>query len=232
MFIARRIALAILVAASPVAATETLIDFSDGLFPNGEGPVTYQGVTFTNNGDGAGGPGMLGTTDWGFYFTNAPGASLGLAFNDEWGNTDLRLDFPEGTTKVEMLVSTGPQTLYAADFYGPGDVFLFTVEASMPGDEQAGIIGGEDFRLIAYVRVYEPNGDNFNITLIDDIRYSDEGGEDCYPDFTGDGLLDLFDFLQFINEFDQGTDRVDCDESGALDFFDFLCFTNAFNEGC
>ena len=54
----------------------------------------------------------------------------------------------------------------------------------------------------------------------------------CYPDFTGDGSLDLFDFLAYVNEFNAGGDGADCDEDGELTRFDFLCFVNAFNAGC
>jgi hypothetical protein len=54
----------------------------------------------------------------------------------------------------------------------------------------------------------------------------------CYADFTGDGALDLFDFLAFVNAFNAGEDRADCAADGALDLFDFLCFVNAFNQGC
>jgi hypothetical protein len=54
----------------------------------------------------------------------------------------------------------------------------------------------------------------------------------CYADFTGDGALDLFDFLAFVNLFNAGDPAADCDHSDTLDLFDFLCFTNAFNEGC
>jgi hypothetical protein len=54
----------------------------------------------------------------------------------------------------------------------------------------------------------------------------------CYADFTGDGALDLFDFLAYVNAFNAAEDRADCTEDGAFDFFDFLCFTNAFNQGC
>jgi hypothetical protein len=57
-----------------------------------------------------------------------------------------------------------------------------------------------------------------------------DGG--CYPDFTGEGDLDLFDFLAYVNSFNDAEDRADCTEDGALDFFDFLCFANAFNDGC
>jgi hypothetical protein len=54
----------------------------------------------------------------------------------------------------------------------------------------------------------------------------------CYPDFTGDGALDLFDFLAYVNAFNAGDMDADCDRNGPLDLFDFLCFVNAFNEGC
>jgi hypothetical protein len=59
-----------------------------------------------------------------------------------------------------------------------------------------------------------------------------ESGPSCYPDFTGDGVLDLFDFLEFVNQFNAGDDSANCDGEGGLDLFDFLCFTNAFNAGC
>jgi probable HAF family extracellular repeat protein len=55
---------------------------------------------------------------------------------------------------------------------------------------------------------------------------------ECYPDFTGEGDLDLFDFLEYVNAFNDGEDRADCTGEGALDLFDFLCFVNAFNDGC
>jgi hypothetical protein len=57
-------------------------------------------------------------------------------------------------------------------------------------------------------------------------------GGNCYPDFTEDGELDLFDFLEYVNAFNAGDAAADCDENEILDLFDFLCFVNAFNEGC
>jgi hypothetical protein len=54
----------------------------------------------------------------------------------------------------------------------------------------------------------------------------------CYPDFTGDGSLDLFDFLGYVNAFNAGDDTAECDGGGGLDLFDFLCFVNQFNAGC
>jgi probable HAF family extracellular repeat protein len=57
-------------------------------------------------------------------------------------------------------------------------------------------------------------------------------GAACYADFTGDGELDIFDFLGFVNAFNAGEDIANCDDEGGLDLFDFLCFTNTFNAGC
>jgi uncharacterized membrane protein len=54
----------------------------------------------------------------------------------------------------------------------------------------------------------------------------------CYADCTGEGALDVFDFLCFQDAFVQGDPYADCDESGSLDVFDFLCFQDAFVRGC
>lgn len=54
----------------------------------------------------------------------------------------------------------------------------------------------------------------------------------CYGDFDGDGALSLFDFLAYVNRFNDAGLDADCDLSGKLDLFDFLCFVNAFNAGC
>jgi hypothetical protein len=54
----------------------------------------------------------------------------------------------------------------------------------------------------------------------------------CSPDLDRNGTLDLFDFLEFMNLYNDGHPEADCTGDAVLDLFDFLCFTNAFNEGC
>jgi hypothetical protein len=54
----------------------------------------------------------------------------------------------------------------------------------------------------------------------------------CYADFTGEGDLDLFDFLEYVNVFNAGDGLADCTHDGELDLFDFLCYVNVFNAGC
>ena len=63
--------------------------------------------------------------------------------------------------------------------------------------------------------------------------------DSCYADCdqsTGNGVLDIFDFLCGQNSFVLGQSYAcDCDTStgnGVCDLFDFLCFQNAFVGGC
>jgi hypothetical protein len=62
------------------------------------------------------------------------------------------------------------------------------------------------------------------------MRLTLPGG--CYADYNADGVLDLFDFLAFVNAFNAGDPGADCTGEGVGDLFDFLCFVNAFNAGC
>ena len=54
----------------------------------------------------------------------------------------------------------------------------------------------------------------------------------CRIDMNGDGTLNIFDFLEFQNAFDAGSDRADINGDGTLNIFDFLEFQNMFDAGC
>jgi hypothetical protein len=54
----------------------------------------------------------------------------------------------------------------------------------------------------------------------------------CRADLDGDGLLTIFDFLEFGNLFDAGDLRADFDGDLLLTFFDFLVYQNEFADGC
>ena len=78
-----------------------------------------------------------------------------------------------------------------------------------------------------------PNAGDYDAFL---IKYGDAS---CYADCdtsTGNGVLDMLDFLCFQNSFVNSEPYAcDCDTStGSLvcDIFDFLCFQNAFVAGC
>lgn len=58
------------------------------------------------------------------------------------------------------------------------------------------------------------------------------GGDDCYPDFNGDGSLDVLDFVAFQGAFINGDPEADCNEDGKLNVLDFVCFQASFQKGC
>jgi hypothetical protein len=54
----------------------------------------------------------------------------------------------------------------------------------------------------------------------------------CRPDLDLDGALTIFDFLTFLNLFQDGDTQADFDGDGELTIFDFLAFQTAFDAGC
>lgn len=58
------------------------------------------------------------------------------------------------------------------------------------------------------------------------------GGNECYADCDLNGVKDFFDFLCFLNAFDDEDPYADCEANGIFDFFDFLCFLNEFDAQC
>jgi V8-like Glu-specific endopeptidase len=70
---------------------------------------------------------------------------------------------------------------------------------------------------------------------IDDVVVTSDSidcGTGCYPDCTGEGMLDVFDFLCFQDAFTLMDPYADCDGNTTFDVFDFLCFQDAFVTGC
>ncbi len=54
----------------------------------------------------------------------------------------------------------------------------------------------------------------------------------CYADINGDGVLDFFDYLDFVDRFSIGSLAADFNEDGIVDFFDYLDFVDRFSQGC
>lgn len=54
----------------------------------------------------------------------------------------------------------------------------------------------------------------------------------CKADFNGDGILDFFDYLDFVAAFSGNDPSADFNGDGVIDFFDYLDFVAAFAEGC
>ncbi len=54
----------------------------------------------------------------------------------------------------------------------------------------------------------------------------------CFADFNNDGIVDTFDYLDFVQQFSVGNVTADINTDGAVDFFDYLDFVAAMSEGC
>ena len=53
-----------------------------------------------------------------------------------------------------------------------------------------------------------------------------------FADFNGDGSVDFFDYLDFVDAFSSGLPAADFNADGAIDFFDYLDFVDVFSSGC
>ncbi len=161
------------------SGSEQVITFDPG-FGRQCAPYLYEDVTFDEDGDGTGGECFTADRDWGGYgyFSNIPGASQGLGFNDGWGNSKIIMNPPAGTNRFGCLLSTGVQTDFTLSLYDGSNNLLGSVTGSMPAAGEAVFLGYETNSPIARAEVTEPNGENSNITLMDDVRF--EGGSaDC-----------------------------------------------------
>jgi hypothetical protein len=154
--------------------------------------------------------------------------------NDQW-NIQFRMDSEFGVVEVQFLDVTAPVILdqwvnFRAEIDLDADTakIFYNNELLWEGAYTEGV-NGTGSTDIAALDLYSNGADP---VYFDNVCLTEVGGGDCYADFTGDNVLDLFDFLAFVNSFNAGEDKANCDNEGGLDLFDFLCFTNEFNAGC
>ncbi len=158
------------------SGSEQVITFDPG-FSQQCAPYEYEGVIFDEDGGGTGGACFNAYNDWGNFFSNISGSSQGIGFHDQWGNSKIIMNPPAGTTRFGCLLSTGLQTDYAMHLYDGNGNLLGSTSGSMPADAQAVFLGYEADSPIARVEITEPNGENGQILLMDDVRF--EGTSDC-----------------------------------------------------
>ncbi len=146
----------------------TQITFSEAAWPGGD-VVNYQGLTFTNLGGGTGGPGTE-VNNWASFFDNLPLGGGGSSLNDSYGDSRIRIEFNQTVFRVGIEVSTSPVTAWTLEAYDSGGTLLDSVTGTMPAAADAVFIGLQTPN-IAYVEVFEPNGENGNISLFDNLRF-------------------------------------------------------------
>jgi trimeric autotransporter adhesin len=125
-------------------------------------------------------------------------------------------------------LDSGAVTMYTRDGIEWFELANLTGQGILPGDWLgASVAIAPGFLAAGALHADGPGGADQGLVMV----YSTTGCP-CYADFTGDDVLDLFDFLEYVNAFNANQPAADCDASGGLDLFDFLCFANAFNAGC
>ena len=55
---------------------------------------------------------------------------------------------------------------------------------------------------------------------------------ECHADFNCDGVVDFFDYLDFVDVFSSSASAADFNGDGTIDFFDYLDFVDQFSTGC
>jgi len=71
------------------------------------------------------------------------------------------------------------------------------------------------------------------VWFVDDVYVGPQAYvPDCPPDLTGDGVLDFFDVVAFLNAFASGDPAADLTGDGVLDFFDVATYLGLFDSGC
>ena len=156
------------------SGSEKVITFSPG-FAYTEAPsVTYEGVKFESKGSGSGTIGQKG--DWyvgGFFgFSSLAPYSGENVYSDYFGNSKIIMTLSQGQIRrFGAAFSSQPKTTWKVTAFNSANVEIDSVTKSMPSPNSFVFIGLETSQDIAYVTVTEPNGENGNKTLMDDVRF-------------------------------------------------------------
>jgi hypothetical protein len=151
--------------------------------------------------------------------------------------------FNDGTMVANVA---GVQTPLGAYNYGEWQSVQIDIDlATDTFDMFHGAKGGDltqiaddlKFRVAALDHLDRFSWAHFGATVPSDHAYIDNvvvsvPTDECYPDCNDDDVLDFFDFLCYLNAFDNQDQYADCEDNEIFDFFDFLCYLNEFDAGC
>jgi hypothetical protein len=150
--------------------------------------------------------------------TLSPGPAWSGIDADGWKRVEMKLELP--SNRITQIVLRDGAGAVLANTFPVGWYLLGGNNPTMPPRTQIRLA-------TAAVETAVPG----NLTGWDNVTVR-PGNPACRPDCDGSGILDLFDFLCFVNLFNVSRPEADCNLSGDFDLFDFLCFTNQFNMGC
>jgi len=166
---------------------------------------------------------------------------------EDWDDRDVDDSLEPFDWSATALVGTSYTDQFVDGLFVWTDAGFDLKTGDLDGDSFAGPLDREQLRNWVYAQdgsgldadgvkngVVTLDDTPFNFSLYDldadgRVRHQDLAAYGPRADLTGDGALDIFDFLAFQNLFDAGDLRADFDFSQTLDIFDFLAFQNAFD---
>ena len=101
-----------------------------------------------------------------------------------------------------------------------GDLPAFPLELPTLGSETAGVV----LTLTPSQIVFDSS---LSVAL---VIIADAPG--CVGDWTGEGVVNVFDILAFLTDWNAMAPAADLNESGTVDIFDVLAFLESWNSGC
>ncbi|MDX2146652.1 MAG: hypothetical protein SFZ23_03940 [Planctomycetota bacterium] len=162
--------------------------------------------------------------------TLQPGHSPGLMQID--GNLEVQSDGvlsievagPEPTQRDRIVASEaitlgGTLNLQFINGYVPSEATAFEILSGLAieGSFTQVVVNGIDPRLVRLEAT--SNGVAISVAR-------------CLGDFDRNDQVDMFDYMEFVTQWQQGTTIADFNLDGQVDFFDFLDFAQAFEEAC
>ncbi|MBU6412074.1 MAG: hypothetical protein KGS45_01250 [Planctomycetes bacterium] len=150
-----------------------------------------------------------------------------------FGNVELDLE-PSSRLRIEIAGNTLFDKISGnADVTCDGEMFVNLVNGYQP-------TAGQEFRIIrgttrtgTFDTVHLPTLNDSSLKWL--VSYIPAGVTlkvVCGADFNSDGVVDFFDYLDFVAEFSGATVSADFNNDAVIDFFDYLDFVAAFSGGC
>ncbi len=156
-----------------------------------------------------------------------PGNEIALSFTvtrpiDFHLTGTISLPFPSAFSYVALQRFNGFNWEYV--FYS-----AFLPSGQGPFDI-AGTLVPSQYRIQSVMSISAGANDNFTSSCSYLLDLPGLGG--CTADFNADGVIDFFDYLDFVDAFSANSPTADFNSDGMIDFFDYLDFVDAFSGGC
>ncbi len=215
-------------------ATGNFLQTGGSVLANGE--IEVASNDYQLQGGSLGGTGLVDSDVFNSGGTMAPGSPTGPltiqgtytqsatgSFEFEVGSTtDPLLNDTLNITAVGSANLAGTIRIRRSAGFTPPIGQGFTIVGTPPNQRFGTFssIISNDFWHIVYLH-------NAAVAVFDGV-----GPPICPADFNQDGILDFFDYLDFLDAFANNLPNADFNNDAIIDFFDYLDFVNAFSTGC